>query len=42
MKTKKTDMQIDGKRALWIGEVLRKGIAEMTGIGRREGKETSW
>lgn len=42
MKMRKTDMQIDGKRAHGIVEVIRKGIEEMRGTGRREGKETSW
>lgn len=42
MKMKKTDMQIDGKRAHEIGEVIRKGIEEMRRTGRREGKETRW
>lgn len=42
MKTKKTDMQIDGKRAHGTGEAIRKGNEEMRGTERREGKETSW
>lgn len=39
---KKTDMQIDGKRAHEIGEAIRKGIEEMTGTEISEGKETRW
>lgn len=42
MRTKKTDMQIDGKRAHGIEEAIRKGIGEMRGTRRREGKEISW
>lgn len=37
---RETDMQMDGKR-IGIGEVIRKGIEEMRGTGRKEGKGTS-
>lgn len=42
MKMRETGMQIDGKRAHGIGEVIKKGIEEMRGTGRRGGKETKW
>lgn len=38
---RKTDMQIDEKRAHGIGEAKRIGIQDMRGIGRK-GNETSW
>lgn len=40
MRMRETDMQIDERRAHGTGEVIRKGIEEMIGIERREGKGT--
>lgn len=42
MKKRKTDIQIEGKRAHGTGEAIRKGIEEMKGTERRGGKGTSW
>ncbi len=42
MKMRETGMQIDGKRAHGIGEVIKKGIEEMRGTRRRGGKGTKW
>lgn len=41
MKMRKTNMQIDEKRAHVTGEAIRIGIEERRGI-RRKGNETSW
>lgn len=41
-KMKTADMYTRGRRAHGTGEVTRKGIEEMRGTGRREGKETDW